>query len=99
MNNYIFVDLDETLIHTLQPFFGDEPSKDAVKVKIPGEKEDYDTILRQGAVYFLHELRARGKVYMLTAATSDYAAAMNAQFGFGFTSQDIYAREDIAAGN
>ena len=99
MNNYIFVDLDETLIHTLQPFFGEEPTNDSVKVKIPGEKEYYDTILRQGAVYFLHELRTKGKVFILTAATADYAAAMNAKFGFGFAEGEIYSREDISFGN
>lgn len=99
MNNYIFVDLDETLIHTFQPFYGETPTKDAVKVKIAGENELYDVVLRQGALYFLQVLRKAGKVYMLTAATADYAAAMNLEFGLGFTSQDIYSREDIAAGN
>jgi len=99
MNNYIFVDLDETLIHTFQPIYGETPTKDAVEVKIAGENWLYDVVLRQGALYFLHVLRNAGKVYMLTAATGDYAAAMNLEFGLGFTSQDIYSREDIAAGN
>jgi hypothetical protein len=97
-NNYIFVDLDETLIHTFIPFYGEVPTKDSVKVKISGEDELYDTALRQGALYFLQLLRNTGNVYMLTAATADYAAAMNREFGFGFTSQDMYSREDIAAG-
>jgi hypothetical protein len=96
--NYIFVDLDETLIHTFIPFYGETPTKDAVKVKIEGEKVLYDTVLRKEALLFLQTLRKIGKVYMLTAATADYAAAMNLEFGLGFTSQDIYSREDIAAG-
>jgi TFIIF-interacting CTD phosphatase-like protein len=99
MKNYIFVDLDETLLHTFQPFFGETPTKDAVKVQIEGEKELYDTVLREGALYFLHVLRNAGEVYMLTAATADYAAAMNAKFNLGFTSQNIYSREDIASGS
>lgn len=98
-NNYIFVDLDETLIHTFLSFHGETPTKDAVKVKISEEEKPYDVVLRQGALYFLQLLRNTGKVYMLTAATTDYAAAMNLEFHLGFTSQDMYSREDIAAGN
>lgn len=97
-NNYIFVDLDETLIHTFISFYGEIPSEDAVKIKIDGEDELYETVLRQGALYFLQLLRNTGNVYMLTAATADYAAVMNEKFGLGFNESNMYSREDIAAG-
>jgi phosphoserine phosphatase len=98
MKNVIFVDLDETLIHTFMQYDGENVTGDAVPVKVPGDKIPYQTSLRKGSKEFLQRLRELGDVRMLTAATTDYANAMNRKFGFGFTSSQIYAREDIAAG-
>lgn len=95
MKKLVFVDLDETLIHTLSVFFEDPPAKDSKKVKI-GE-HNYDVVLRQGALYFLEILRNSGEVYMLTAATEDYAFAMNKAFKLGFKEEQIYSREDISS--
>lgn len=94
MKNHIFVDLDETLIHTFD--FYEEPTKDAVDVEVAEMKGK--VTLRKGALEFLKRLRERGDVYMLTAAMTDYANVMNEKFGFGFAPNDIYAREDVAAG-
>ena len=98
MKNVIFVDLDETLIHTFMQYEGEGVTGDAVPVKVPGDKIPYQTSLRQGALEFLRRLREVGEVRMLTAATTDYANAMNRKFGFGFTGMQIYAREDVAGG-
>ena len=100
MKNIIFVDLDETLIHTFMPVWGETPTKDAEEVFVTsnGTTETYDTALRQGALHFLQLLRKIGDVYILTAATSDYAYAMNRHFGLGFVEDQIYAREDVQAG-
>lgn len=100
MKNIIFVDLDETLIHTFLPAWGETPTKDAETVSFistEGREDEYDVVLRQGALHFLQILRNKGDVYILTAATSDYAAAMNRHFGLGFTNNQIYSREDIQA--
>jgi hypothetical protein len=91
----IFVDIDETLLHTFDRFLGETPTKDAVKVKL-NEDEIYDTVLRKGAIKFLSHLRTYGEVYALTAATADYAAAMNERFNFRF--EHIFSREHIQAG-
>lgn len=101
MKNIIFVDLDETLIHAFMPSWGETPTKDAEEVLIRNEAttETYETVLRQGALHFLQVLRKTGDVYILTAATSDYANAMNRHFGLGFVEDQIYAREDVQAGN
>lgn len=88
----IFVDLDETLLHTFLQYYGETPTKDAVEVDI-GNNEIYTTVLRKGAIKFLSELRTRGNVYALTAATADYAKAMNTQFNLGF--EHIFSREHI----
>ena len=100
MKKIIFVDLDETLIHTFMANWGETPTKDAEEVILntDGATDIYNTVLRQGAIYFLEVLRKAGNVYMLTAATTDYANAMNQHFGLGFTEKEIYAREDTRAG-
>jgi hypothetical protein len=88
----IFVDIDETLLHTFALAYGEIPTKDAVKVKL-NENEIYDVALRNGAIKFLSYLRTYGEVYALTAATADYAAVMNAKFNFRF--EYIFSREHI----
>ncbi len=98
MKNLIFVDLDETLIHTFMPAWGETPSEDATTVFL-GPSEQYDTVLRQGAIHFLHLLRSKGQVYILTAATNDYANAMNKTFELGFDTNQIFSREDIQSGS
>ncbi len=63
MNNIpIFVDLDETLIHSTYPVT--RPADDAVRVR--AGNEDYDVILRNGARQLLKMLRNRGQVHMLS---------------------------------
>jgi hypothetical protein len=91
----IFVDLDETLFQSYNSFWGETPAKDAVKVDI-GNNEIYTVSLRKGAIKFLSEVRTRGNVYALTAATADYAAAMNRDFHLGF--EYIFSRENIQSG-
>ena len=91
MKPYIFVDLDETLIHTYD--YHETPCKCAVPVEIEGSF--YKTSLRPGAKEFLAKLREIGEVRMLTIATYEYAKVMNALFEFNFALDDIYAREHI----
>ena len=91
MKPYIFVDLDETLIHTYD--FHEMPCKCAVPVTV--EEVQFKTSLRPGAKEFLAKLREIGEVRMLTIATYDYAIEMNRLFDLGFVEKDIYAREHI----
>lgn len=92
MNHYCFVDLDNTLIYASTAYGA--PSKHQVVVEFAcGEK--YHAILRPGAIDLLKKLREKyGEVYMLTAATQDYASKMSETFGLGFVKGTIYARED-----
>ena len=89
MKTYIFVDLDETLIHSFDYY--ETPSKGAVEVVV--EDQTFKTSLRPGAHEFLAKLREIGEVRMLTVATYDYAVKMNETFALGFT--DIWSRELI----
>jgi NLI interacting factor-like phosphatase len=98
-----FVDLDETLIHTLgfKTVVGDmeeqgnlEFCDKPVTISL-SKKEHYTTILRPGANYLLFRLRELAHVYMLTRATEDYAQAMNKAFNFGFTEDRIFDRKFI----
>lgn len=93
MNNIpIFVDLDETLIHSTYPVL--RPADDAVRVR--AGNEDYDVILRNGARQLLKMLRNRGQVYMLTIATHDYALEMNSVFKLDFPTHRIFSRTHVA---
>lgn len=91
MKPYIFVDLDETLIHTYD--YHETPCKGAVPVTV--EDVEFKTSLRPGAKEFLAKLREIGEVRMLTIATYEYAKVMNVLFEFNFALDDIYAREHI----
>jgi len=93
MNNIpIFVDLDETLIHSTYPVT--RPADDAVRVR--AGNEDYDVILRNGARQLLKMLRNRGQVHMLTIATHDYALEMNNVLKLDFPTHRIFSRTHVA---
>ena len=94
MKPYIFVDLDETLIHSYG--IHEIPSADAVDVNVRGQF--FKTRLRPGAKDFLAKLREIGEVRMLTIAVYDYAVEMNQTFGLGFELGDIWSREDVRGG-
>jgi hypothetical protein len=97
----IFVDLDETLIHTLgfKTVAGDieqveELCDKPVTVSL-NKNEHYTIVLRPGANYLLYRLREIGKVYMLTRAAKDYAQAVNKAFNFGFDEDKIFDRQYV----
>lgn len=100
MNN-VFVDLDETLIHTLSSLYDKDPDP------IPGVKHEsivledsytYRASLRPGALQLLEQLRGKAEVYMLTVATHDYAIAWNKMFNLGFPEDRIFSRKNVNDG-
>lgn len=93
MNCYIFVDLDETLIHTFNSW--EEKTGRNIKSFTLSDGDSYETCERPGALEFLAQLRQIAPVYMLTAATTEYADTVNELFSFGFDPMHIYAREDV----
>lgn len=94
MKPYIFVDLDETLIHTYE--YWQIPSGDTKRVSVQGSL--YTVRMRPGAKEFLAKLREIGEVRMLTIAIYDYAIKMNEVFDLGFDIGDIWAREHVQGG-
>ena len=94
MKPYIFVDLDETLIHTYE--FWQKPTVDPVRVKV--DDQIFKVRVRPGAKDFLAKLREIGEVRMLTVAIYNYAIKMNETFDLGFDLGDIWAREHIQGG-
>lgn len=96
-NNHIFVDLDETLIHSHEEYSA-KSVKPLLKEIMLSDNCVYNTQLRPNALTFLNELRKlSSNVFMLTIATKEYAVAMNRIFGLGFFSTMIYSREHIQA--
>ena len=90
----IYVDLDETLIHSIQGF-GRNPGK---RTPIPFKgAEKYHSLLRPASLEMLATLRNLGKVRMLTTATREYAKAHNEVFTLGFGENEIVDREDYTS--
>lgn len=90
----VYVDLDETLIHTVE--LNDLVSQ-AVFKAYPGEKisfSQYGIMLRPGAIQLLDDLRALNvPIYILTHSVSSYATTIIEAFGFDVDA--IFPRESL----
>jgi hypothetical protein len=96
MINKIFWDIDETLIHTTNRALG---SANAVAFKLKNNKYTYNTIIRSCSkelIDYTREVVGFDNVYILTAATSDYANKVNELAGWAFHPDHIIAREDVS---
>lgn len=94
----IFVDLDETLIHSCRSD-SEIPAPEEVAPHIAtvkfADNDIYKTILRPGAHELLAKLRELGEIYMLTRADWEYGVKMNEVFGFGYPIERVYGRKHI----
>jgi hypothetical protein len=101
---YIFVDLDEVLIHT--SVFWSNKRHPAPEIEIlPGWGEftegsyRYVAQLRPGAKEMLQRIRTeiapQERVFMLTTSVADYASHWNKTFDLGFQEHQIYSRRHI----
>jgi hypothetical protein len=91
----IFFDLDETLVHTMLR----NPDQNCVSFILPNDFNTYYTIVRPSAIPLLEWARKQvgyDNVYILTAATFDYAKTINDLAGFGFDDKHIIGREITA---
>ena len=98
MNKFLFIDLDETLIHADYNNF----SKRRIRVDFDtdtggwGEKktESYGVIPRPNVHEFLKSAHLiYPNVYMLTAATTEYGIKMNNACNLGFKENEIIGRD------
>lgn len=107
--NRIFLDLDESIIHSfyissdkqLEDFKDWYGCFDHIDFKV-GFNERIITFLRPIAYELIHEcekLVGEEELYILTAATLDYANYINANHGLGIDINRIYAREDWSWGD
>lgn len=90
---WVFLDLDETIIHTrysLKPF--SEQRENEFVFKLSGYW--YGTILRECANDLINFCRSQSCVMILTASTSDYAKLICDHFELGFDDNEIIARDD-----
>lgn len=92
---HIFLDLDETLVNTQ---FYTTSNSDRIKIVLGvdkrGREESYFVMPRPNVLQMLEECRAVGPTFIMTAATKDYALAINKVCGLGFSPEQIIARED-----
>lgn len=96
---YVFVDLDEVLIHT-EYFYGKKPSEEKVDGFAQWFSHPYLYVarIRPGALELLRRIREivpSERVFMLTSSVKDYAHNWNTVHGLGFEPHQIYHREDI----
>jgi hypothetical protein len=90
----IFLDLDNTLIHSLA---FDPKGTMGPRTRVPVGEETFHTQLRGFALSFLKSCRTLAPTKLLTSATRSYALNHNETFTLGFRPEDIYAREDYLA--
>jgi hypothetical protein len=95
----IFQDLDECILHTRvndMPDDGDE----YVEFVLGEDTHTYRTVVRPCAkslFEYYNSVVGKENVYILTAATRDYAKELNRVCEFGLDDDHIYAREDTDA--
>ena len=95
----IFQDLDECILHTRvndMPDAGDE----YVEFNLGEDTHTYRTVVRPCAkslFEYYNSVVGKENVYILTAATRDYAKELNRICEFGLDDDHIYAREDTDA--
>lgn len=85
----ICIDLDETLIFSVS-----SPTNFKRKIKL--DCGNYGTYVKEGSREFLDALRLKyghENVWMLTAATSEYAAEINIKANLGFRPDMLLSRE------
>ena len=108
MDDYIFLDFDETLGHTMVTGSLDiamktvdiESTNENQEVgcfQLSGESHAYVTFLRPGVREFLTwcASNVRGRVYVLTSAIGEYITHINESFKLGFSADHLIYREMI----
>lgn len=96
----IYVDLDETLVHSVRT--DRDPEKVASLVESGLEHSEisdgmYMCFLRPGARELLQELGSIGDVAICTAATRPYAEQVLSAFGLAGSVWDVVTREDLGS--
>lgn len=90
----IFVDLDETLIHSI-PAYGGKGMGKRKRIQL-GPGETYHTCKRHSTPQIVDALKEIAPTKIFTMGTRDYALAINETLELGFSPNDIIAREDYS---
>ena len=91
----IYVDLDETLVHSLDKNNLPENLVEMIKGLEALDWGRYITLLRPGVKEFLDELSSLGDLFICTAASRSYAVAVLSYFGLMEYFVSVYSMEDI----
>jgi len=98
MISNLFFDLDNTLIASLADWeITGKEEGDFLLLDLPSG-EAYKLFIRPGALNVINYARALvgiDKVFILTAATKNYALKINELAGFRFNPKNIFSREDM----
>jgi phosphoserine phosphatase len=88
----IFLDLDETLIHSIAVEEQKLKNYDISHFEL-FDFEDVLVVLRPEAKEIIDTCREIGETIIMTTGTADYMAAINEHFGFGFEKERLFCRE------
>jgi len=100
MINQIFIDLDETLIHTHNESYITHDFTITLDDSLWGNVVTYKVKVNPASkdvIDYARELVGEENVFILTASIFDYACDINEKAGFGFSLDNIISREKIAA--
>jgi FMN phosphatase YigB (HAD superfamily) len=95
----IFLDIDETLIHSEYRKFNEEIRNDEITLSF-SDSPDLYTYVRPCAAKVIDAARAlvgHENVYILTTSIREYAEQVNEGAGWDFKNQSIFTREDLRA--
>ena len=94
----IFLDIDETLIHSAYRKFNEDYRNDALTLSFLNMSPDVYTYVRPCAAKVIAAARAlvgSDNVYILTTSTREYAKQVNEGAGWNFNNDSIFTREDL----
>ena len=94
----IFLDIDETLIHSAYYKFDKNIRNDAITLSFFDMSPNVYTYVRPCAAKVIAAARAlvgRDNVYILTTSTCEYAKQVNEGAGWNFKNESIFTREDL----
>jgi len=92
----IFQDLDECILHT---FVNSDPNQNHIEFILGEDMHTYRTIIRpcvKELFEYYNSVVGKENVYILTAATREYAEALNRLGEFGLDTDHIFTREDMS---
>lgn len=90
----IFLDLDETLAHSIPGRRGNPGRRRVVRID---DGDTYWVMERPSAKRMIEDCQALAPTFILSASSHDYAFAVCMALGFGFKQEEVFGRQQYLA--